>query len=142
EGGPFDAVVFVRSLHHMDPLDAAVEKALELLRPGGLLLLEEFDVAAADDRTARWIDGILGMLDASGVMVRKPDHELAGVVEHWVNHQPPLHPGAAMLDEVRRRFHVDEVERGPYLYMYVCHRLVADARGAGIARAFISAETE
>ena len=35
--GSFDAVVFVASLHHMDP-ERALGKAVSLLKPGGVLL--------------------------------------------------------------------------------------------------------
>src|SRR5437879_4333764 len=52
--GPFDALIFVSSLHHIVPLEAAVERALALLPAGGVLIADEFDVEAADEPTARF----------------------------------------------------------------------------------------
>lgn len=43
----FDVVLFTRSLHHIHALDAAVQRAAELLIPGGLIVLEEFDFEAS-----------------------------------------------------------------------------------------------
>src|SRR6266478_10066148 len=37
----FDAVLFARSLHHIHPLETAVGRAFELLKPGGVLLAED-----------------------------------------------------------------------------------------------------
>src|SRR5262249_37753633 len=39
---PFDAVVFTASLHHIWPLEAAVERAVWLLAPGGLVVADDF----------------------------------------------------------------------------------------------------
>ena len=62
----FDAIVFSRVLHHMLPLDAAVEKIHSLLKPGGLLLLDEFAVEEMDDRSATWIFGLKQILVETG----------------------------------------------------------------------------
>ncbi len=51
---PLDAIVFTRSLHHISPLDKAVERARELLRPMGSLLIEDF---ASMKRTSPRLDG-------------------------------------------------------------------------------------
>ena len=51
---PFDAVVAIRSLHHIPDLDGAVSKMAELLRPGGRLIVHEHAWQRLDDRTARW----------------------------------------------------------------------------------------
>ena len=49
----FDAAVAVTSLHHVEPLEDSLEAA-ELLKPGGALVVDEFDVAAFDERAAAW----------------------------------------------------------------------------------------
>src|SRR2546421_12850364 len=46
QGGPFDALLFTRSLHHIHPLAAAAEHAARLLAPGGALGLDEFALEA------------------------------------------------------------------------------------------------
>src|SRR5262249_39491786 len=42
-GGPFDAIVFPMSLHHMTPLAGILDHAASLLKRGGLLVVEDFD---------------------------------------------------------------------------------------------------
>src|SRR6185503_5402450 len=52
KGGPFDAVVFTRSLHHSDGIGEVVDRAHAMLKPGGALVLEEFAVEKMDLETA------------------------------------------------------------------------------------------
>src|SRR5258708_7945395 len=40
DAGPFDAVVFTASLHHISPLPAAIDRAHHLLAPVGLLVAD------------------------------------------------------------------------------------------------------
>ena len=71
--GLFDAILFTRSLHHVDHLKAAVAHAVRQLRPGGRLLVEDFDFAAADAPTAMWLHGIASGLVAAGELAaRRP----------------------------------------------------------------------
>ena len=51
---PFDAAVAVVSLHHVEPLEASVERLAAELAPGAPLLLDEFDVSTLDERAATW----------------------------------------------------------------------------------------
>jgi SAM-dependent methyltransferase len=50
----FDAAVAVVSLHHVEPLAGSCRRLAELVRPGGALVLDEFDVERVDERAARW----------------------------------------------------------------------------------------
>ena len=50
EAAPFDAVLFTRSLHHIAPLAAGIAKIRVLVRPGGLVLADEF---AYDEESTR-----------------------------------------------------------------------------------------
>ena len=65
-GGAFDAVVFTASLHHIAALDDALTRAESLLRPGGRLVLDEFDLAAPDAACARWYYDVQELLAAAG----------------------------------------------------------------------------
>jgi SAM-dependent methyltransferase len=56
-GTAFDAVLFTRSLHHIEPLDHAVEAAKQALRPGGRLIVEDFRAEGGDDAGERWFAG-------------------------------------------------------------------------------------
>jgi SAM-dependent methyltransferase len=62
---PFDAVVAVRSLHHVADLERAVASMHSLLRPGGRLVLVEFAVEHLDEAARRWLTqhGLGGELD-------------------------------------------------------------------------------
>ena len=51
---PFDAVVACTSLHHVDDLDAIVERIGLALRSGGAIVVVEWAWEQFDERTARW----------------------------------------------------------------------------------------
>lgn len=69
--GLFDAILFTRSLHHVEDLKAAVAQAVRQLRPGGRLLVEDFDFGAADAATAMWLHGIASGLVAAGALIAR-----------------------------------------------------------------------
>lgn len=56
-GSRFDAVVAIRSLHHVHDLDAAADKLRALLKPPGRLVLFEFAVENVDPDARRWLAG-------------------------------------------------------------------------------------
>jgi SAM-dependent methyltransferase len=100
----FDAAVAVVSLHHVEPLPESCAHLAELLRPAGVLVVDEFDVERFDESAARWW---------SGHHADHPDpgETVAGVRDH-------LHPVAAIRDHLERWFELSDVSRGPYLYRF------------------------
>jgi len=123
--GAFDAAVAVVSLHHVEPLAESCARLAAAVRPGGRLVIDEFDVARFDDRAARWQ---AGQRAAAGI-------EIHGDPAEWpADLRAHLHP----LDEIRAAlaagFALGEPVRGPYLYRWdldpalraVEERLVAD----------------
>jgi 2-polyprenyl-3-methyl-5-hydroxy-6-metoxy-1,4-benzoquinol methylase len=131
---PFDAVLFASSLHHIAPLDAAVEHARRLLVPGGLLLAEEFALEAPDAATARWYYEVQALLAAAG---RYPVAHIHGApsaepLERWrhehTHHDEPLSEGRRMREEVARRLELTATHEGPYLYRYI-HAGIAGTLG-------------
>ncbi|HEY6572546.1 MAG TPA: methyltransferase domain-containing protein, partial [Candidatus Eisenbacteria bacterium] len=136
---PFDAVLFTRSLHHIAPLDRALDRAAGLLRPGGLLLAEEFAFDRVTHPTARWWYDIESILVAAGILT-PPDPALAAVrnpLGRWRQehaHDPPLPSGHDMLAAVRERFETGPAEEAPYLYRYAHDRAVP---GEAAARAVL-----
>jgi SAM-dependent methyltransferase len=52
----FDAAIAVRSLHHLDDLELAVDNLAGALHPRSRLVLFEFAKEALDERAARWLD--------------------------------------------------------------------------------------
>ena len=140
EDDAFDAVLFSRSLHHMHPLPAAVSHARELLGPEGVIVLDEMALERADARAAEWVDHMLELLDVAGVISTSHDASPLGPVERWKAEDPPLHTGEAMLAELGNVCGSIAVESAPYLYSYVCGRLVGGARGYRVAKKFLDLE--
>jgi SAM-dependent methyltransferase len=105
EDDPFDGILFTSSLHHIAPLAAAVDKAWALLAPRGLLVADEFDVAAPDVATARWFYG-----------EGEPDPLGRWRAHH--DHTPRLHTADEMQAALAVRFTILFAERGPYLHRY------------------------
>ncbi len=106
-GGPFDALLFVSSLHHM-PLLQTMEHAHRLLAPSGVLIADEFDVEAPDEATARfWLQ----LKDREGDALREWRHHHA--------HHGVLAAGREMRAAIASRFTLREERVGPYLYRYL-----------------------
>jgi SAM-dependent methyltransferase len=107
--GSFDAAVAVLSLHHVNPLRESCERLADLLRPGGRLVVDEFDTERLDERAAGW--WCRHHADAPGAHPHDPPELVAEMRGH-------LHPVARLRDQLGRRFSLEDVTRGPYLYRW------------------------
>ncbi|WP_342377708.1 methyltransferase domain-containing protein [Myxococcus stipitatus] len=123
---PFDALVAVAVLHHLAPLDASVAKLRELLVPGGVLVVDDFDLAAPDAPTARWYYEVQDLLAAGGLFPPEAVHGTPeeAPLERWhhehQHHDEPLHTGEDMMSALRDGgFELQHVARGPYLFRYL-----------------------
>ncbi|QSQ20785.1 class I SAM-dependent methyltransferase [Pyxidicoccus parkwayensis] len=125
EAAPFDAILFVTSLHHITPLADVVEHARRLLVTGGLLIAEEFSVEAPDAATARWYFETQELLAAAD---RYPASRIHGTpstepVSRWreehAHDGEALTEGRRMKEELGRRFELLGAREGPYLYRYI-----------------------
>ncbi|MFY1691306.1 class I SAM-dependent methyltransferase [Plantactinospora sp. WMMB782] len=129
----FDAVVCSLSLHHMRDLAGAVRRAWSLLRPGGILVVDEFAWERADAGTAAWYHDTAALLAAAGRPGPEPDvTPVATPHDHWVRRhrdEQRMHPGEAIVDEIARHFDIRETVRVPYLHRYLSQRLDDDADG-------------
>jgi SAM-dependent methyltransferase len=118
--GEFDAAVAIVSLHHLEPLAESVARLAAVVRPGGALVVDEIDVAALDDRAARWWlaqQAALGRDDHDDHRPRDP----AGLVAEMRGHIHGLDAVRAALEEW---FELGEPVRGPYLHRwYLPHSL-------------------
>jgi SAM-dependent methyltransferase len=145
---PFDVLLFSRSLHHIAPLERAVLCAHALLKPGGTLIAEEFDVAAIDTTTALWHYDGLTLLTAVRVVPTDPDEDARrklAPLERWRKeheHDPPLHTGEEMVAALRERFTVVETKRAPFLYRTGCERVEESARGQRAAEQLLALERQ
>jgi SAM-dependent methyltransferase len=106
----FDAAVAIVSLHHVEPLRESCARLAALVRPGGVLAIDEFDVARFDERAAAWQGA---QRAAAGKAA--PDHaaEWVGDIRHHLH--PVTEIRAALVAE---GFAVGEPVRGPYLYRW------------------------
>jgi SAM-dependent methyltransferase len=111
----FDGALAVVSLHHVEPLDESCRNLASVVRRGGHLAIDEFDVASLDVTAARW-------WLAQGPAVDVDDVDPAAVV---ADRQAHLHPLSTILTALEPWFELSAIERGPYLYRW---RLRADLR--------------
>jgi SAM-dependent methyltransferase len=104
----FDAALAVLSLHHVEPLDRSCERLADVLRPGAVLVVDEFDLGVLDVEAVRWWLG-------QGPDVHQHDRDADAIVADMRDH---LH----QLSDVRRAlepwFELGDVERVPYLYRW------------------------
>jgi SAM-dependent methyltransferase len=144
--GPYDVVLFARSLHHMHPLPDAVAHASALLRPNGRLVALEFARERADRATAAWFYDVRALLREAGVLeLAEENASPVDPLDRWrADHASrdgqPLHTAEAMIGEITRRFEVIATEDVPYLYWYLCRWLEDTSRGYAVARRLFEIE--
>src|SRR5436305_6435970 len=66
-----DAVVACTSLHHVAEPDEVLEKVARSLRPGGVVIVVEWDWESFDERTARWAFDRVGPPESGGWLGRR-----------------------------------------------------------------------
>jgi 2-polyprenyl-3-methyl-5-hydroxy-6-metoxy-1,4-benzoquinol methylase len=117
EPGPFDAVVARVALHHVKDLPGGVRKLAGLLRPGGVLALEEFARDRIDEPTARWYFHQRQARAALGL-----DDPLPAAFGRWWPAWKRKHSAVHTSDEMREALdrHFEERAFGwtPYLHAY------------------------
>jgi SAM-dependent methyltransferase len=112
--GPFDGVVASRSLHHVESLDAALDRIVALLAPGGVLVVNDFAKERLDRPTAAWyLDGRRALAAAGGAPA--PD-SLEGCLREWEDDHAGLHGYEAMRAALDARFRERFFAWVPYLH--------------------------
>jgi SAM-dependent methyltransferase len=107
--GSFDAAIAVVSLHHVEPLGPSCERLARLVRPGGILAVDELDVERLDERaTAYWT----AQRRAAGL--EAPD-DPAQMVANMREHIHTLHD---VVEALRPGFGLGEPVRGCYLHRW------------------------
>lgn len=125
---PVDCVLFSRSLHHIDDVDAALAEARRRLKPGGVLLVEDFDFPGADAPTAAFL------MDRGHAAMRNFDLReksfLASIatanepVTVWnEDHDHHIHPFRALAAAAENAFGQSLTEKTAYLFRYVAAAL-------------------
>ena len=105
----FDAALAVVSLHHVEPFAPSCRRLAEVVRPGGTLVVDEFDVGRFDEPSAQWL------LDRWRETGRERDRDPAEMVAEMREH---LHPLDAIRATLGEWFELGPVERASYLYRW------------------------
>jgi SAM-dependent methyltransferase len=140
--GSVDAVLFTHSLHHVHALDAAVLRVRELLRPGGLLVVEDFTWDELPAQTAAWayahFDAQREALRLGPRAWRQSGDPLATWRSHFIEHH--LHGAGALRSALAAHFEVLSSEPVPYFFRYACMSLGDAPDGREIAERFLNDE--
>jgi SAM-dependent methyltransferase len=104
----FDAAVAVVSLHHVEPLAASCRRLAELVRGGGTLVVDEFDVERFDEGAAAWW---LARREPGG-------HEPPGPADVVAELRDHIHPVRRLRAVLAEWFELGEPVRGAYLHRW------------------------
>ena len=140
-----DVVLFTRSLHHISPLEQAVERATRLVAPGGLVVGDEFARERVDRETAAWYFDTRDVVVELGLLPEDhhpgPDDPLERWEARFRHHGEPLATGEELLAALRARLQLVSVdERVPYLYRNFADHLPQTALGLRLATRVLEAE--
>jgi SAM-dependent methyltransferase len=122
--GSFDAAVAVVSLHHVEPLAESMDKLARLVRPGGVLAVDELDVDELDERATRWWSERRRELDL------EVPHDPAEMVEEMRRH---IHPVRQIYELLDGPFDLGPLARVSYLHRWHLDLELRDAEEALIA---------
>lgn len=130
-----DAVAFTRSLHHISPIEEAVSKARGLLKPNGLLLVEDFAFDEVDEATIAWFVDML--YERRSLITPVPGEFATEILESkdpvvaWRHdHDHELHTIGTMRSAISQQFELQQTESVPYLYRYLVPVLPETPDGA------------
>jgi len=126
----FNAALAVTSLHHVEPVEDSLARLADVLEPGGVLVIDEFDVGAFDERAAEWW---LWQRRALGAEEHASPEELVG------EHRAHLHPLERIIAALEPHFQVATPVYGPYLYRWNLDESLRPDEEDAIARAEIPA---
>jgi SAM-dependent methyltransferase len=105
--GEFDAAVAGRVLHHVHPLDPALDRLAEL---APVLLVDEFACDRIDAAAQAWYEERRRALsDPSGPVS----------IDQWRERHPGLHPHGAVLEGLRARYDERRIEWLPYFHRWL-----------------------
>ena len=144
QGGPYDVVLFTRSLHHISPLERAVDQAARLVAPGGLVVGDEFARERVDRETAAWYFDTWDVLIELGLLPEEhsgPGDPLGRWEARFRHHDAPPATGEDVLAALRGRLELVSVEdRVPYHYRYFADHLPQTGLGLRLTSRVLEAE--
>ena len=131
EGG-FDAVVAAHSLHHIRDLAHGLDRVAALLRPGAVLVLNEFGWNLMDEPTLDWLYGQQRALAAAGH--GEAPASLEEFREEWEATHLGLHGYEVLRRELEQRF-----EERAFMWTPFLHRLLGGVATEVLEQALIDA---
>jgi SAM-dependent methyltransferase len=120
---PVDAIIASRSLHHVGHVGEVLDHAVATLRPGGLVIVAEWEWECFDEATARWCFARLATAegaDPSWLQRRGQDWRSSGepwdaYFSAWANGHG-LQRADGIIAGLDERFERVLCERGPYFH--------------------------
>lgn len=143
---PFDVILFTRSLHHIRPLTPALNQTHDLLKPSGLLIVEDFAYSETSEHTAAWFYQLLKLLDACHVLLPAADSfgrkllKGGGDISLWRDHVHEINTAQEVLRAISERFEVLQTKLAPYLYRYVSALVEESEEGGQIVSSVLELE--
>ncbi len=128
---PQDAVLFTRSLHHIRPLECALQCAANLLLPDGRILIEDFAFHEAGPETVSWLRDLLQQLEVARSLECGAHAfgwkllRAADPFAFWHCRADHIHSAETMRAALCEVANIEQESAGPYLYRYVVPLLVA-----------------
>ena len=128
-GAEVDAVVACTSLHHVAEPGQVLDKIVQLLAPGGVVIVVEWAWERFDEATAQWCFARLG--ESKGWLHHRRDGWITSAqrwqryLETWAN-EHRIHTGRAVLQELDQRLRRQVFERGAYFFADLADTTEAD----------------
>lgn len=113
--GRFDAIVAASSLHHLHDLPAALDRIVELLVPGGVLILDDYAKERVDRPTAEWYYERRQAIGRAGG--RKAPASFDDCLREWREDEAEIHTYTAMRAELDLRLRERFFAWAPYLHL-------------------------
>lgn len=142
-----DAVLFTRSLHHIEPLDEAAKRAIGILAADGILLVEDFAFHQIDEATLDWFLEILRVRPTRQLIRPESGSLVAGLlaakipVDEWhESHDHDLHPFDMMVEAIARYATIQQRVSVPYLYRYLVSALPKTVEATTLLRKIFTDE--
>ncbi len=144
--GPYDVVIFSRTLHEMATVTGALERASAVLRSGGMVIVDELARDRADHPTAAFFYDVCAILNATGLL-HAPNGDISTEplsrweTEYGQQRVSPRPGAAAIVGWVGDRFDLALLEEYPYLYRHIGQWLDESEPGWAVAQRVREVET-
>ena len=145
---PFDVILFTRSLHHIRPLKPAVDQAYQLLKPVGLLVVEDFAFNDTGEYSAIWFYRLLRLLESCNALL-SAEHSFGrklltgnGELSLWRKHVHEINTAQEVLQAIDEHFEILQTKSAPYLYRYVSDMVSPDEQGGQIIASVLGLEKQ